>query len=124
MKRLILAVSMASAFSLAAAPLRASDVKPVESKLAETKDEYVKKVRAELKELSAKIDALELKAKRAGAAADAGLDQKVKELKARRKTVKKDFAKLKRASDKAWADLKAGVDKSIDDLKKELDEAK
>ena len=40
-----------------------------------------------------------------------------------RKTAKKDFAKLKRASGKAWTDLKAGVDKGIQDIKKELGEA-
>lgn len=122
MKRLMLAVSMACVFG-AAAPLRAAEPKPAAAKRAETKAEYVKKAHAELDELSAKIDALELKAKKAGAEADAGLEKKLKELKARRSSAKKDFAKLKRASGKAWADLKAGVDKGIDDLKKELDEA-
>ncbi|MFI5346068.1 MAG: hypothetical protein ACHQ51_06810 [Elusimicrobiota bacterium] len=94
------------------------------SKIAETKAEYVKKAHAELDELSARIDALEVKARKTGAATDEALKKKISELKARRKTAKKDFAKLKRASGEAWADLKAGVDKGIDDIKKELDEAK
>ena len=94
------------------------------SKLSETKAEYVKKAHAELDEISARIDALEVKAKKTGAATDEALKKRIKELKARRKTAKKDFAKLKHASATAWADLKAGMDKGIDDLKKELDEAK
>jgi hypothetical protein len=122
MKRFILAVSMAFAFVFAfapSAPLRAAEG----SKIAETKAEYVKKARAELDELSIKIDALELKAKEAGASTKAGMDQKLKALKARRKTAKKDFAKLKRASGNAWTDLKAGVDKGIEELKTAYDEA-
>lgn len=118
MKRLILAVSMAFAFA-AAAPLRAAEG----SKIAETKAEYVKKAKIELDELGAKIDALELKAKEAGASAKADMKRKLKALKARRKTAQKDFAKLKRASGKAWSELKAGVDKGIEELKTAYAEA-
>jgi len=125
MKRLILTVPMAVAFAFAtAAPLLAADAaKPAAtSTLAETKDEYVKKAKVELDELSLKIDALEEKAKGAGTEARAGMNKQLKELKWRRKTVKRDFAKLKRATGKAWTDLKAGLDKGLADLKKELDE--
>ncbi len=116
MKILILAVSMACAFGVStSAPLRAA-----ESKLAETKDEYAKKARVELDELGRKIDALETKAKDAGADVREGMDAKLKALKARRKTASKDLAKLKRASGKAWTGLKAGVDKGIAEMKEEL----
>lgn len=120
MKRLMLAVSVMCTFA-ALAPLRAA---AEESKLAETKAEYVKKAHAELDELSAKIDALELKAKKANASAHEDVRQRLKELKAQRKAAKKDLAKLKRASEKAWSELKSGVDESIATLKKELDEIK
>lgn len=118
MKRLMLAVSMMCALAVPA-PLRAAE----RSELAETKAEYMKKAHAELDELGAKIDALELRAKKARSSAHEDVQQKLKDLKARRKAAKKDLAKLKRASAKAWAELKTGVDKSIEDLKKEFDEA-
>ena len=118
MKRLIIIVTMACAFAAAAAPRAAA-----ETKAAETKDEYVKKARAELDELSGKIDALERKAKQAGSSAREDMAQTIKELKIRRKTAKKSLSKLARASGKAWADLKAGVDKGLTDLKEALDKA-
>lgn len=116
MKRFLLAATMAFAF---ATPLSAAEA----STAAEAKAEYVKKVRVELDELSAKIDALELEAKKAGAFAKKGLEQKLKALKARRRAAQKDFAKLKRASGKAWSELKAGLDRGIEELKAAYDEA-
>jgi TolA-binding protein len=117
MKHLILAVSIMGAFA-AVAPSHVA----AQSKAAEPKHEYVKKVRAEIDELSGKIDALELRVKKTGVSAHKDMDRKIKKLKGQRKMVKNDLAKLKRASSEAWADLKASVDKGIEDLKKELDE--
>lgn len=113
---LILSMTLACAL---AAPARSAGA-PARP---QTRAEYVKKAHAELDELSDKIDALELKAKALGTAAQAGLDDKIAALKARRKTEKKDLAKLKRASGKAWTDLKAGVDKGLAELKSAYDEA-
>jgi chorismate mutase len=118
MKRLIFAVALACSFAAAAVPRAAA-----ESTVAETKDEYVKKARAKLDELSGKIDAMEHDAKKAGSSAHEGMDQTLTDLKARRRTAKKDLAKLRHASGEAWADLKAGVDKSLRDLKEALDKA-
>lgn len=116
MNRYTLAVLMGCAFGLACvAPLRAA-----ESKLDETKAEYVKKARVELDELGVKIDALELKVKKAGDSSKMEMEKKLKAVKAQRKTVNRDFAKLKRASGEAWTDLKAGVDKGIAEVKEEL----
>jgi hypothetical protein len=80
----------------------------------------VKKAHVALDDLSARIDALEVKAKEAGSEAKAGLDAKLAALKARRKTARKDLSKLKKTSGKAWAKLKAGVDKGIAEMKEEL----
>lgn len=118
MESLILAISMACALGTLS-PVHAAE----KSKAAETRAEYVKKAHAELDELSGKIDALELKTKEAGASAKEGLDKKLAALKAKRKTAKKDFAKLRHASGKAWMSLKAGVDDGINELKKAYDEA-
>lgn len=112
MKRFMLAVAMASAFA-APMPVRA----------AETRSEYIRKAHIALDDLSLKIDAMELKAKEAGTSAREGMDEKLESLKARRKTARKDLAKLKRASGKAWSKLKAGVDRGIQDLKTAYDEA-
>lgn len=118
MESLILAVSLMCALG-APAPARAVE----EAKAAETKGDYVRKAHAAVDALSVKIDALELKAKDAGSSAREGLDGKLTALKARRKTLKKDLARLKRASGKAWTKVKAGVDKGIDELKTAYDEA-
>jgi curli biogenesis system outer membrane secretion channel CsgG len=118
MKNLILIAAMACACAFAAMPRAAA-----ESTAAETKDDYVKKTHAKLDVLSRKIDVLAFDAKKAGSSANEGLDQTVKELKARRKTAKKDLTKLKRSSGNAWADLKTGVDKGLADLKEALDKA-
>jgi chromosome segregation ATPase len=119
MKRLMLAASLAFAFA-AAMPRTAG----AESKAAQTKDEYVKKARADIDELSGKIDALERKAKKTGSSAHAELDKNIKDLKARRKTAKSNLAELKQAGGKAWADLKSGVDQAISDLKKAVDKVR
>lgn len=122
MESLILAVTLVCALA-PTTPSRASASANAPSKIAETKAEYVKKAHAELDELSGKIDALELKAKKAGSQAREGLDKKIETMKARRKTAKKDFAKLRHASGKAWISFKAGVDNGINDLKTAYDEA-
>ena len=119
MNHLLLALALTGA--LAASP--PSRAVAESSKAAETKDEYVKKAHAEIDGLSGRIDGLESKGKKAGASARDGMDQKLKQLKSKRKASKRNLAKLKRASEKAWADLKAGVDAGIDDLKKAIDEA-
>lgn len=118
MESLILALTMACAVG-APTPLLAADT----TKREQTRAEYIQKAKVELDELGVKIDALELKASKAGTAAKAGIDEKLAALKARRKTAKKDFTKLKRASGKAWLSLKTGVDKGIEELKAAYDEA-
>ena len=117
MKRFILVASMLGVFAAAGAPRAGAELSEDDSKRA-----YVKKIHAEIDELSGKIDALEQKAKKAGASAHKGMDQHLKEIKARRKSAKKDLAKLKRASGKAWSELKTGVDKGIEDIRKALAE--
>jgi len=115
MKQFLLAVAMGAAF-VAPMPSRAAE----EAKPPESKGEYAKKAHAAIDELSVKIDALEVKAKKAGAEAKEGLDEKLDALKARRKTARKDLSKLKRTSGKAWTKFKAGIDKGIAEMKEEL----
>lgn len=116
---------LAAAFALAASsPLRAVDRTTLseEAAFTEEKNEYVDQAKAELDELSGRIDALEARARKAGAAASAEAARQLKELKARRKKALKDLARLKRASGRAWTDIKAGLEKGLEELKKELAE--
>lgn len=116
---------LAAAFALAAAsPLRAVDRTTLseEASFTEEKNEYVDQAKTELDELSGRIDALEARARKTGAAASAEAARQLKELKARRKKAMKDLARLKRASGKAWADIKAGFEKGLEELEKELAE--
>jgi len=122
MESLILAVSLVCALA-PSTPVLAADATKIEKKAPVTKAEYVRKAHAELDSLSAKIDALELKAKDTGEDAREGMDEKLSALKARRKTAKKDFAKLRHAGGKAWMSFKAAVDRGIEDLKTGYDEA-
>jgi uncharacterized protein involved in copper resistance len=119
MKHLILAAAVACAFAAAVPPRAAAQA----AQNAKTKDQYVNEARAELDALAGKIDALERKAKKAGSSAREGMDRKLKELKARRRTADKSLAKLKGAGGKAWSGLEADVDKSIRDLKEAVDGA-
>lgn len=117
MEGLILAMSLVCGLA-PSAPLNGAGPKSVEAKAPVTKAEYVKKAHAELYELSAKVDALELKAKEAGA----GMDKKLQELKSRRKTAQKDFSKLRHAGGKAWLSFKAAVDRGIQGLRAAYEE--
>lgn len=116
MESLILAVSLVCALA-PSAPVLAADSAKIESTAPVTKAEYVKKAHAELDELSAKIDALEHKAKEMGVDAREDMDKKLSALKARRKTAKKDFAKLRHAGGKAWMSFKSAVDRGIENLR-------
>ena len=121
MKIYLIAAFLAGAF-VAAAPTAARAAESASP--SETKAEYMKKARARLDELGARIDALEVKFKKTGAAADEGLKKRIAALKKRRQAARKSFAALKRASGEAWRDLKAGFDAGLEDIQRELDDAK
>lgn len=118
MENLILAVSLMCAMG-APAPAVAAE----QASVVETKGEYTKKAHKAIDALSVKIDALEVKAKSAGASARADLDERLKALKVRRTAARKELRKLKRASGEAWDKVKSGVDRTIDDLQAAYDEA-
>lgn len=118
MESMILAVSLMCA---AGAPSPASAAE--QTRAAETREAYVHKAHAAVDALSAKIDALEAKAEKSGAEARENADDELRALKVRRKTLKKDLVRLKRAGGRAWAKVKAGVDRGIAALEKAYDEA-
>jgi phage tail tape-measure protein len=88
------------------------------------RDEYIDKLAAQLKEWSAKIDELEIKARSAKEDVKTGYENQVRELKKKRDTATQTLQELKSASSEAWDVVKAGAETAWADLKKTVTEAK
>jgi hypothetical protein len=84
------------------------------------KDEYVKKMQAQLDEWSKDIDVLKAKADKAKAAAKDDYHKMVEDLRTRQKAGAKKLAELKKASDDTWEDLKKDVKSAWDSIEKTL----
>jgi hypothetical protein len=91
-------------------------VKTAEQYSQQTKDEFQKKLGAQLDELDAKI--VELRAKGSGLKdkAKANWDQKMAELETKRKTANAKLAEVRAASAEAWKDVQKGAQAAYDDL--------
>jgi hypothetical protein len=89
-----------------------------------SREEYIDKLTAQLKEWSAKIDELESKARAAKADAKTGYEKQIKQLRDQRDAATKKLQELKGASTEAWDALKAGVDTAWADLKNAVTAAK
>jgi SMC interacting uncharacterized protein involved in chromosome segregation len=86
--------------------------------------EYIDKLAAQLKEWSAKIDELEIKARAAKESAKAGYENQVSELKKKHETATRKLQELKSTSSEAWDVVKAGAETAWADLMKAVNEAK
>jgi uncharacterized coiled-coil DUF342 family protein len=86
-----------------------------------TKEAYIDKLEAQLKEWSAKIDGLEAKADRAGADARIKLSKEIDKLKKNRTEAKNKINELKEASEDAWEELKEGAENIWKEYKSTLD---
>ncbi len=82
------------------------------------KEEYQKKISAELDELQKKIDELKSKAQASASEARAKINEEIADLQKKAGDLKKKLSGLGTATGKAWEDLKSEVDKGIDELKK------
>jgi len=88
------------------------------------REEYIDRLAAQLKEWSAKIDELEVKARATKADARNKYEIQVRELKAQRDVALQKLQELKGASSEAWDVLKTGVEAAWTDLQKAVSEAK
>jgi SMC interacting uncharacterized protein involved in chromosome segregation len=88
------------------------------------REEYIDKLAAQLKEWSAKIDELEVKARAAKEDAKAGYENQVSELKKKREIATRKLQELKSTSSEAWDVVKAGAETAWADLMKAVNEAK
>ncbi len=88
------------------------------------REEYIDKLAAQLKEWSAKIDELEVKAHTAKEDVKTKYSEQIKELKEQRDAAVHKLQELKETSSEAWDIMKAGAETAWSDLKKAINEAK
>jgi uncharacterized coiled-coil DUF342 family protein len=81
-----------------------------------SREEYIDKLAAQLKEWSTKIDELESKASVAKADAKTGYENQIRQLKDKRDAATQRLHELKGASTDAWDTLKAGAEMAWSDL--------
>ncbi len=74
------------------------------------REEYIDKLAAQLKEWSAKIDEVEIKARAAKADAKVGYENQIRQLKDKREAAAQKLQELKSSSAEAWGTLKAGAE--------------
>lgn len=88
-----------------------------------TKENYEKKLQAQLDEWAAETD--KLKAKAQGASADVKIeyDKQVNELQNKQKAAKEKLAELKKASEDTWEELKEDMDSMWSSLEKKVKSA-
>jgi uncharacterized protein YfiM (DUF2279 family) len=89
-----------------------------------SREEYIDKFAAQLKEWSAKIDELESKANAAKVDVKSEYEKQIKQMKDKRDTAMQKLQELKGASTDAWDALKAGSEASWADFKNAVTAAK
>jgi SMC interacting uncharacterized protein involved in chromosome segregation len=89
-----------------------------------SREEYIDRLAAQLKEWSAKIDELESKARAAKSDAKTGYENQIRQLKDKRDIATQKLQELKGASTEAWDTLKAGAETAWADLKNAVSAAK
>lgn len=97
--------------------------KPKEIAL-EKKKAYQEKIDVQLKEWTAKIDALKAKADKAKADAQVIYKEKVENLRAQQEAARGKFQELKDSGEDAWEEIKVGLDNALEDLKGAFNRAK
>lgn len=89
-----------------------------------SREEYIDKLAAQLKEWSARIDEVESKARAAKADVKAGYENQIRQLKDKRDAATQKLQELKSASTGAWDTLKAGAETAWADLRSAVTAAK
>lgn len=87
------------------------------------KEAYHKKMEAQLKEWSAKIDALKAKADKAGAEQKIKYYEHIESLRARQRKVGEKLDKLRASSETAWEELRGSVEHAWEELKNAVERA-
>jgi DNA repair exonuclease SbcCD ATPase subunit len=82
------------------------------------KDQYQKRIEAQIKEYDQKLDELEAKTMKVKQESRALLDQQMQSLREKQRAAHTAWEKLSASSGKAWEDMKSGMNRSLDDLSK------
>lgn len=85
---------------------------------AQQKEDFQRKMRAELDRMQKQIDHLTAKANQAKKDAQAELNKAIGELQKQKDAAGKKLQELESASEKAWGDLKSGLNAAMEDLEK------
>ncbi|MBC7546037.1 MAG: coiled coil domain-containing protein [Candidatus Sericytochromatia bacterium] len=85
--------------------------------MSDTKQIYIDKLQAQMKEWAAQADVLAAKADQAKADAKLEALARIEELKAAGSTMQAKLAEIQAAGEDSWDELKAGADKAWDTLK-------
>jgi predicted nuclease with TOPRIM domain len=78
--------------------------------MSESRDAFVKKMKAKLDEWNAEIDKLEARSRQKEADLQGDYQQRIADLKTRRHEARQRLEKLQNAGESAWEDLKSGVE--------------
>jgi len=77
-----------------------------------TREDYEKRLQAQLADWKVELDRLWAKAKDAQADAAKEVHRQIDKLKDQRESMEKDLAKMRKASEDSWKDLRAGSEKA------------
>lgn len=89
---------------------------------SEKRKVYQEKIESQLKEWTAKIDELKVKAGTSKAELKIKYEEQIKDLRAKQDILEKKLQGLKESGEEVWEELKTGVEKSLDELKESLDQ--
>jgi hypothetical protein len=92
--------------------------------MSETRNAYVNKIKAKLDEWNAEIDKLEIKSRKKELEMRAAYEERISDLKEKRKSAGQELEKLQAAGKDAWEDLKAGVENAAKSLSDAIQSAK
>jgi hypothetical protein len=89
----------------------------------ENKEAYRKKLEAQMREWSAKVDLLKARADQAEADAKIEYRNRLEDVRQKKEALQAKLSELQKTSDAAWKDIKAGTERAAADLKVALQSA-
>ena len=88
-----------------------------------TLDAYKQKVRAQLKEMKAKMQMLETRAEKSNADIRIKYQKNISDWKSRFKDIEMKLDKLSDSAEKSWDEIRSGIDTTMEDLRKSIENA-
>jgi len=95
----------------------------VSSLMASNKDSYLNKADRELQSVSAKVNALQRRAERAGASTREELDRRLKTVQEKLDVARRKLTEIQGSSEESWKSLRRGADETLRDVKSAYEKA-